>query len=918
MSRMYFNQVSSRELFNGRRDKRNSQISDNGSQQLYQNSQIEFSENSQDATYSQPLSGDSESQSQGTQGRRVFDRFMTKRTNSETSFRSTPATKPSNGYNPAVSLPVKQQIRSNFQQQVLMNKTKAKERDDREMYESVVNTVKECSDEMRGSIKMFQQNMEQMSDVSHEKFSAMTNSVFDVLNDNFKKMIETMQDRDQEINKMQDLEREIFVRDAKIEELNSMMEKQQAEKENQIVDSLRSVMTSLHQETIGDLKKIGDTVMLNTNNQCQLKDSHKQQKDLMEKHYHEYKNIQSVRHEDIKRGVMNELQQLRQDLESHTRQLEDFYCKELSTTHYKGMKEIQYHISTGLEKHTHQSRDDSREMCNYQINEIKGMCKYQQEAHKTLMKTQMQEQAMIRKHENEQLAKQIEMITLKTMSEISNKQTSDRHTQNSIPNTVTKGVQEQLDKMFERYNEDFSKMRTQMETVAAKKNSYFAESAIEPVSDENSVQRSQDISSKVSTIETNRISNILSDSNRNFQYNDSNKKNFTFVSPSYRGDMWNTTKSLFSKTNPSPVAAVIPQPQINENFGNKKQPVRENNKKSRRKKRTHGEPSRKSQRLNRTCSDVDYDTSDASQTYRLSQDLQAVRNDSEREKNQRSYSSLLPLDESQIRNNGMCMEKQQGKQVDVRNTNSSVFKQPFSQISHKDSDHGFCNFVSNRSENIGAKVTPFSTNSMSREKQLTQFEKVLPVRPNTYSSGNLRRSTPSVINSLQPVRRFSQHRDSQSINTHNKLNHNSALQQKNGSVYDFNDSPAGSTRTVNEIKQRDRYTVNRQESATESSRESSPSLSITKIMIQRKVKNRKRQQTSTPLQKDGIQTLSQRKEDISDDFLSTPNVEDTQNTSDNWERQSVMSGYSRRGEKRRLYNFDIGQELIAIKKAFHV
>lgn len=46
----------------------------------------------------------------------------------------------------------------------------------REMYESVVNTVKECSDEMRGSIKMFQQNMEQMSDVSHEKFSAMTNS----------------------------------------------------------------------------------------------------------------------------------------------------------------------------------------------------------------------------------------------------------------------------------------------------------------------------------------------------------------------------------------------------------------------------------------------------------------------------------------------------------------------------------------------------------------------------------------------------------------------------------------------------------------------------------------------------------------------------------------------------------------------
>lgn len=910
MSRMYFNQVSSRELFNGGREKRNSQISENCSQHLYQNSQIEFSENSQDATYSQPLSGESGSQSQG---RRVFDRFMTKRTNSETSFKSTPA-KPSSGYNPAVSLPVKQQMRSNFQQQVLMNKTKAKERDDREMYETVVNTVKECSDEMRGSIKVFQQNIEQMSDVSHEKFSAMTNSVFDVLNENFKKMIETMKDRDQDFSKMLDLEKEIILRDAKIEELHNMMEKQQSEKENQLVDSLKSVMTSLHEETIGDLKKIGDSVMHNTNNQYQLTDSHKQQKDLMEKNFHEYKNIQSMRHEDIKRGVMNELQQLRQDLESHTRQLEDFYCKELSTTHYKGMKEMQYHISTGLEKHTHQSRDDSREMCNYQINEIKSICKYQQEAHNTLLKTQLQEQAMIRKHENEQLAKQIEMITLKTISEISNKQTSDRHTQNSTPNTVRKGVQEQLDKMFERYNEEFSKIRTQMEMVSAKKNSFTAESAIDQASDESSLQRSQDISSIVPTLQPNIKSNILSDNNRNFQYNDSNKKNFTFVSPSYKGDIWNT-KSLFSKANPSPVAAVLPQPQSNENFGNKKQVVREKNKKSRRKRKAHGEPSRKSQRLNRMCSDADYDTSDASQTYKLSQDLQAVGNHTETE--QQCYSSSLA--KTQMEDNVMCIGRQQGKQAGVRNTNSSVFKLPHSShISHKDADHGFCNFVSHRNENTGVKTAPFSLNSNGREKQLAQYEKVLPVRPTTYSSSNLRRSTPSVVSSLQPVRRFSQHRDSHSINSHIKLNHNSGLQQKNGSVYDFNDSPAGSTKTVKEIKQRDRYTLNRHESATGSSRESSPSLSITKIMIQRKVKNRKRQQSSTPLQKDRIQTLSQRKEEMSDDFFSTPNMEDNTNTSDNWESQSVMSGYSRRGEKRKLYNFNLGQELFAIKKAFNV
>lgn len=315
------------------------------------------------------------------------------------------------------------------------------------------------------------------------------------------------------------------------------------------------------------------------------------------------------------------------------------------------------------------------------------------------------------------------------------------------------------------------------------------------------------------------------------------------------------------------------------------------------------------------CSDADYDTSDASQTYKLSQDLQAVENHTERE--QQSYSNSL--DKTQMEDNVMCIGRQQGKKADIRNTNSSVFKLPHSShLSHKDADHGFYNFVSNRNENTGAKTAPFSLNSNGREKQLAQYEKVLPVRPTTYSISNLRRSTPSVVSSLQPVRRFSQHRDSHSIKSHIKLNHNSGLQQKNGSVYDFNDSPAGSKKTVKEIKQRDRYNLNRHETATESSRESSPSLSITKIMIQRKVKNRKRQQSSTPLQKDRIQTLSQRKEEMSDDFFSTPNTEDNTNTSDNWESQSVMSGYSRRGEKRKLYNFNLGQELFAIKKAFNV
>lgn len=59
---------------------------------------------------------------------------MTKRTSSDVCSKSTPA-KPggiqNGGYNASMSLPGKQTLKPNFQQQVLLNKSKAKERDDR-------------------------------------------------------------------------------------------------------------------------------------------------------------------------------------------------------------------------------------------------------------------------------------------------------------------------------------------------------------------------------------------------------------------------------------------------------------------------------------------------------------------------------------------------------------------------------------------------------------------------------------------------------------------------------------------------------------------------------------------------------------------------------------------------------------------
>jgi superoxide dismutase len=70
-----------------------------------------------------------------------------------------------------------------------------------------------------------------------------------------------------------------FQRDAKIEALQTMLEKQHSEKEKQLVDSLNNIINSHHQETTDKLEKLKETALHQADNQQQLLDHHRQQRE---------------------------------------------------------------------------------------------------------------------------------------------------------------------------------------------------------------------------------------------------------------------------------------------------------------------------------------------------------------------------------------------------------------------------------------------------------------------------------------------------------------------------------------------------------------------------------------------------------------------------------------------------------------
>jgi len=504
--------------------------------------------------------------------------------------------------------------------------------------------------------------------------------------------------------------------------------------------------------------------------------------------------------------IISELQQFRQDLENHKKQLEDFYSNQLSTSQYKSMKEIQYHLSTGLDKQMQQTQHNSREICNYQISQFSDICKSQQDAHERFFNAQMKEQTILRMEENKQLANHLEMISLKKMNEINDMQIHYKNkTLNTGQDIIPKNIQDQLNEMHRKYTEELAKLRKAVESERSSKqdsqsvyslNASRNQDVQHTGSDKDCLthkfENKQHTGSQHSNSELIRQSKMLSERNGDdLHYENNTSKNFAFVSPGCRTDLWNA-KSVFSKINPSPVAAVLPQPHNNDNLGRCENILW---KKRGKQKKNYGQPSRKSQRLNRRESDTENEASDASQKFET-----GIGKTDANQNTQKPFSVVYST--TQVNDFGVSRGRQPGKTIVERKESSSLFKVPqFSQNSHNETKNNSANVSSRGNFSVTKPISSVALGTI--EKQQTTYENVFPVRPNTYSVNNLRKSTPSVTHFWQQRGRFSGHNtEGGCVKDQSTWNLNSKLQQKTGSVYDFSESPDSHQKSVKESGKR--------------------------------------------------------------------------------------------------------------------
>ena len=80
------------------------------------------------------------------------------------------------------------------------------------------------------------------------------------------------------------------------------MDKHQSDKEKQLLNHLKGVVNSHHEEISKKLEKLEEAAGNQADKQHVLIDGQRQQREMLEAHYQHYQNMHSATHEEIKKG----------------------------------------------------------------------------------------------------------------------------------------------------------------------------------------------------------------------------------------------------------------------------------------------------------------------------------------------------------------------------------------------------------------------------------------------------------------------------------------------------------------------------------------------------------------------------------------------------------------------------------------
>ncbi|XP_046336646.2 uncharacterized protein LOC124118535 isoform X1 [Haliotis rufescens] len=406
--RMFQNVVSTRELLS---DSFSSERQDTcelsyGSQQYSQlpYSQQEFSQVSTQDMFTQQLSSGSQNEMMhGTHSRKptLYDKWKNKATSA---FKQVPASKQNTSTSTVTSRPL--QTKSNFGiQQLQINKTRAKERDERDFLQQVVNTVQDSSKEVRLTLCAVREKLEHTADQSEQNLQQIITSFLDDLCKHQDKILNAIQEKDSNSCRMHDLERDLAMRDAKIQSLEKIIDDQEKDKPNKIVCALQKELLPPHQKVDEKLSELLETTRDNHEQYTQQIHEQKQQLEQQQKLYSDLKKAHQTQVKDTEKRLMTEVSNLRKDIRKKESSCLQDILEQLKMAQEQQNEELESHISRLIDRPTevsYHSRDQG-----LQRKEIQALFKKHWESVERFVETQFNKQLKVQEQQLESAVQDI-------------------------------------------------------------------------------------------------------------------------------------------------------------------------------------------------------------------------------------------------------------------------------------------------------------------------------------------------------------------------------------------------------------------------------------------------------------------------------------------------------------------------------
>ncbi|XP_041347512.1 uncharacterized protein LOC121367422 [Gigantopelta aegis] len=260
-----------------------------------------------------------------------------------------------------------------FQQQVQMNKAKAKERDERDLLQQVINTVQDCAKEMKFTLHSVKEKLEYQHDHSGEKIEQTISTFLEDLCKYQDKMFESVLERDANSSKVHSLEVDIAAKDTKIITLEKVLEGLQ-------MNCPESVVKAIHvpnQRLELQVQQILDRTKENTDTQTsQFMEHKKLTEQQMKQCDHLYQTQEELLHK-IENRVLDEMATLQRELKrkdtSYKRECND----QLRSFQENNIRETESLIQRLFEQSSHMSFEQKNEFKTILKGELQAISRKQ-------------------------------------------------------------------------------------------------------------------------------------------------------------------------------------------------------------------------------------------------------------------------------------------------------------------------------------------------------------------------------------------------------------------------------------------------------------------------------------------------------------------------------------------------------------